>query len=38
MNPGADVHAIDALEDWHNALCLFRDESLEALNSIPLDE
>jgi len=31
---GADVHAIDALEDWHNALCLFREEATEALSSV----
>ena len=37
MGPGADVQAIDALEDWHNALCLFRDEALESLNSIALE-
>jgi hypothetical protein len=37
MNPGADVHAIEALEDWHNALCLFREEALESLNSIALE-
>jgi len=37
MSQGADVHAIDALEDWHNALCLFREESLESLNTIALE-
>ncbi|HEX3148996.1 MAG TPA: hypothetical protein VHR66_13015 [Gemmataceae bacterium] len=37
MSPGADVQAIDALQDWHNALCLFRDESMEALGSISLE-
>jgi len=37
MNPGADVQAIDALQDWHNALCLFRDEALDALGSIGLE-
>src|SRR5262245_25698374 len=37
MNPGADVHAIDALEDWHNALCLFREEALDSLNSVALE-
>ena len=37
MNPGADVQAIDALQDWHNALCLFRDEALDALGSINLE-
>ncbi|MBO0697267.1 MAG: hypothetical protein J2P46_02630 [Zavarzinella sp.] len=37
MGPGADVQAIDALEDWHNALCLFREEALEALSSIALE-
>jgi hypothetical protein len=34
---GADVHAIDALEDWHNALCLFREEATEALSSVALE-
>jgi hypothetical protein len=37
MGPGADVHAIDALEDWHNALCLFREEATDALNSVALE-
>src|SRR5438270_9287101 len=37
MNPGADVQAIDALQDWHNALVLFRDEALDALGSINLE-
>jgi hypothetical protein len=37
MGPGADVQAIEALEDWHNALCLFRDEVLDALSSISLE-
>jgi hypothetical protein len=37
MNPGADVHAIDALEDWHNSLCLFREEAIDALNNIALE-
>ena len=37
MSPGADVQAIDALEDWHNALCLFRDEALDALSTIALE-
>ena len=37
MSPGADVQAIEALEDWHNALCLFRDEALDALSSIALE-
>jgi len=37
MNPGADVQAIDALQDWHNALCLFRDEALDALGSIGME-
>jgi len=34
---GADVHAIDALEDWHNALCLFREEATESLSSVALE-
>lgn len=37
MNPGADVQAIDALRDWHNALCLFRDEALDSLGSVGLE-
>ena len=37
MGPGADVQAIDALEDWHNALCLFRDEAADALSSIAME-
>jgi hypothetical protein len=34
---GADVHAIDALEDWHNALCLFREDASESLSSVALE-
>src|SRR5262245_4506852 len=37
MNPGADVQAIDALQDWHNSVVLFREEALEALASINLE-
>lgn len=37
MNPGADVQAIDALQDWHNAVALFRDEALDALASINME-
>ena len=37
MSPGADVHAIDALQDWHNALCVFRTEANESLSSIALE-
>lgn len=37
MNSGADVHAIDALQDWHNALCVFRTEATESLSSIALE-
>ena len=37
MTPGADVQAIDALQDWHNAVCLFRDEALDALASVNLE-
>jgi hypothetical protein len=37
MNPGADVQAIDALQDWHNAVALFRDEALDALSSINME-
>ena len=37
MNPGADVQAIDALQDWHNAVVLFREEALDALSSINME-
>jgi len=37
MSPGADVKAIDALQDWHNALCVFRTEAVESLSSIALE-
>jgi outer membrane murein-binding lipoprotein Lpp len=37
MTPGADVQAIDALQYWHNALCLHREEALEALSSIAME-
>ena len=30
MNPGADVQAIDALQDWHNAVALFRERATAA--------
>jgi len=37
MSPGADVKAIDALQDWHNALCVFRTEAVESLSSIAME-
>jgi hypothetical protein len=37
MSPGADVQAIEALQDWHNALCVFRTEATESLGSIALE-
>lgn len=37
MDPGADVRAVDGLQDWHNALALFREEGIEALNSISME-
>jgi hypothetical protein len=37
MSPGADVQAIDALQDWHDALCVFRTEAVESLGSIALE-
>ena len=37
MNPGADVQAITALEDWHNAVVLFREEAIDALGSINME-
>lgn len=37
MNPGADVQAIDALQAWHDALCVYRGEAVESLGSIALE-
>ena len=37
MNAGADVQAIDALEDWHTALCNFRTDANESLSSIAME-
>jgi hypothetical protein len=37
MNPGADVQAIDALQEWHDALCIYRTEAVESLGSIALE-
>jgi hypothetical protein len=37
MNPGADVRAVEAIEDWHNALCVFQNETSESLSAISLE-
>lgn len=37
MTPGADVQAIDALQDWYAALCTFRSEAVESLSCIALE-
>lgn len=37
MNAGADVRALDALQDWHNHLCVFRTEAQESLSSLMLE-
>jgi hypothetical protein len=37
MTTGADVRAITALEDWHNALCVYRTEAMESLSAIALE-
>lgn len=37
MNAGADVRALDALLDWHGALCLFRTDAQEAVSMITLE-
>lgn len=37
MNPGADVRALDALQDWHDALCVYRTDAQESLSSIALE-
>ena len=37
MNIGADVHGIDALQDWHHALCVFKTDAAESLSSIGLE-
>lgn len=37
MTPGADVQAIDVLQDWHNALCVHRTEAMEAVSGIAME-
>lgn len=37
MNGSASVHSLEALYDWHAALCIFRTEALESLASIALE-
>ena len=37
MNEAASVHSIEALYEWHAALCVFRTEALEALASVSLE-
>ena len=37
MTGQAAVHSIDLLQEWHNALCVFREEAMEALASVALE-
>src|SRR5262245_24626938 len=37
MNPAAAVHSIPALQDFYNALCIFRNEGHEALSSVAVE-
>ncbi len=37
MDPGADVRAVYALQDWHGQLSRFRQEALEALSMIRME-
>jgi hypothetical protein len=37
MTGGADVQSLEALIDWHAALCVFRTDALEALASVALE-
>jgi hypothetical protein len=37
MNSGADVRALDALQDWHDALCVFRTDAQESISSIAME-
>ncbi len=37
MNGSASVHSLQALYDWHAALCIFRTEAVESLSGIALE-
>lgn len=37
MEPGADVRAVEALQDWHGQLSRFRQEALEALSMLRME-
>ena len=37
MEPGADVRAVQALQDWHGQLSRFRQEALEALSMLRME-
>jgi hypothetical protein len=37
MTGSASVHSLQALYDWHAALCVFRTEAIESLASISLE-
>jgi hypothetical protein len=37
MNGSANVHSLEALRDWHAALCIFQTDASEALASIALE-
>lgn len=37
MEPGADVRAVESLQDWHGQLSRFRSEAMEALSMLRLE-
>lgn len=37
MSGSADVHSLEALVDWHAALCVFRTEAAESMSAIALE-
>lgn len=37
MSQQAAVNSIDLLQEWHNALCVFRGEAMESLASVALE-
>lgn len=37
MSGSADVHSLDALVDWHAALCAYRTEASESMSAVALE-
>jgi len=37
MNGSANVNSLEALHEWHAALCVFRTEALESMSSIVME-